>query len=444
MNIPEVKIEQLQWQLDVMAGLEPEILGRTIQEYDYYISTEPEHWADEVLEFFTYRCFEGFGSFLEKIEQQYRTANRSIGAMEAEIFSHWQELSEIDDDELFLSATRTGVLVKFFPEDRSVKIDSFQRKEWRRKLFNPFDLYDLGRKGTGNPERESHLTRVVRQLSKSGPYRRYTFDQQAIKSLSGLKETSPNFAEVTDRVIDAVNLATAYSKPIRITPILLVGQPGIGKSHYTQQLSRCLGVPIKIVAVDNLQEGSDLAGSSFVYYNSQPGEVFRVLAEQDHLSPLVILDELDKASFSFSGDTLSPLHNLLEPVSAKQFRDGSIGLPIDASSVIWIATANYLSRIPPTLKSRFEIFEISQQHHDAKAAILKGLCNELQREYPDIEFSDKVSDALVNKTPREQRQLLERALARAVRVGEAIVSLDHLEQVAPQAKPKPHRANGYL
>lgn len=188
-------------------------------------------------------------------------------------------------------------------------------------MFNPFDLYDLGRKGTGNPERESHFTRVVRQLSKSGPYRRYTFDQQAIKSLSELKETSPNFAEVTDRVIDAVNLATAYSKPIRITPILLAGQPGIGKSHYTQQLSRCLGVPIKIVAVDNLQEGSDLEGSSFVYFNSQPGEVFRVLAGQDHLSPLVILDELDKANFSFSGDTLSPLHNLLEPVSAKQFSE---------------------------------------------------------------------------------------------------------------------------
>ena len=65
----------------------------------------------------------------------------------------------------------------------------------------------------------------------------------------------------------------------------------------------------------------------------------------------MILDEIDKAGASLHGDTLSPLHNLLEPVSAKQLSDGSIGLQIDASRVIWIATANDLFRIPRTLLS---------------------------------------------------------------------------------------------
>lgn len=250
---------------------------------------------------------------------------------------------------------------------------------------------------------------------RSGPYRRFSFGQDVIANLERLEETSPNFNEVTERIIDSVLLASDCSKPIRITPILLVGPPGIGKSSYSEQLARCLGVPIKTIALDNIQEGSGLAGSSYIYWNSEPGEVFRALAEGDHLSPVVILDEIDKAGISIHGDPLTPLHGLLEPVSARHFTDASVGLPIDASHVIWIATANYLIRIPHTLASSFEIFEIPEPDPQAKIAVLVQLCRELQDEYHDVEFSQKLLEALVDKTPREQRQLLERALARARR-----------------------------
>lgn len=275
--------------------------------------------------------------------------------------------------------------------------------------------------------------------------RRFNFDKDVVAKLSELNKASPSCSEVTEMVIDAVNLATIYSRPIKLTPILLVGEAGIGKTHYAEQLSRCLLVPIRRIAVDNLQEGAGLSGSSSVYSNSEPGELFKVLVEKEHLSPIIVLDEIDKAGASLHGDTLSPLHTLLEPVSAKQFRDGSVGLQIDASSVIWIATANDLSRIPRTLLSRFEVFEIPAQDRDAKLAILKRLCKEFKDEYTDIEFSQKVLDALVDKTPREERQLLQRAISRTVRLGEAIVCLDHLEQVAPQLKQEPpKKAIGYL
>ncbi len=139
----------------------------------------------------------------------------------------------------------------------------------------------------------------------------------------------------------------------------------------------------------------------YIYWNSQPGEVFRALAEGDHLSPVVILDEIDKARISIHGDPLTPLHGLLEPVSARHFSDASVGLPIDASHVIWIATANYLGRIPHSLASRFEIFEIPEPDPQAKIAVLVQLCRELQDEYHDVEFSQKLLEALVDKTPRE-------------------------------------------
>jgi ATP-dependent Lon protease len=378
------------------------------------------------------------------LEQSYRAAASPIGAVEDEIFRFWNELAAIDEDELFMSLVRNGILEKFNIEAGSVRIDSFSRQEWHKKLYNIFDLHELG-KGIANPERSYHLALIVRKLARTGPYRRFNFEKDVVAKLSELRETAPNFVEVTEMVIDAVILATNYSRPIRISPILLAGEAGIGKTRYASELSRCLSVPIKHIAVDNLQEGAGLAGSSSVYSNSEPGEVFKVLAQGNHLSPIVILDEIDKAGASLHGDALAPLHSLLEPVSAKQFSDGSVGLPIDASAVIWIATANDPGRIPKTLLSRFVLFEIPPQDRGTRLAILKELCKEFEDQYAGIEFSEEALEALVEMTPREQRQLLLRALSRAVRLGEKLVRLNHLEQVAPRLKKEPlKRAIGYL
>ena len=162
-------------------------------------------------------------------------------------------------------------------------------------------------------------------------------------------------------------------------------------------------------------------------------------------NPLFILDEIDKAGASLiHGDTLSPLHSLLEPVSAKTFADASVGLPIDASSVIWVATSNDLSRIPKTLLRGFEVFEIPDQDQETKAAILMKLCEKLQDEYYAVEFAPDLLEALLDKTPREQWQLLERALARANRTKETTVALNRLQQVAPvESNSKFRRRIGY-
>ncbi len=92
MNTPELKIEQLQWQLDLLGNLEPAILGSTIESYGFHLSVKQENWAAEVLEFFACRCFEGFESFLVTIEEKYDKANKPIGVVEAQIFREWWEL----------------------------------------------------------------------------------------------------------------------------------------------------------------------------------------------------------------------------------------------------------------------------------------------------------------------------------------------------------------
>ena len=302
------------------------------------------------------------------------------------------------------------------------------------RLFSPLELqkYRLSN-ATRNPERDEYVRRVLEQLGESGPYRRFSFPADTLDKLEQLKPKVGNFAHVVECVMDAISLSLRYHKPIKITPILVVGEPGIGKSYFAHQLAGSLGVPLRRVPMDNLQVGASLAGSSYIYYNSEAGTVFKVLTQEGHISPMIILDEIDKASDNLAhGDPLGPLHNLLEPESAKVFEDASCNLRIDASHVIWIATANYLDKIPDTIRSRFEIFEIRSHSQAERLSILKGICEELAGEYHGIEFDEELLGELMERTPREQNQMLRRALSRASRFGESRVTLAHLEQAATE------------
>ncbi len=311
------------------------------------------------------------------------------------------------------------------------------------RLFEPIDAYNV----SSSIRDTEH---VAERLAKSGPWRRFGFDCGTLGRLEQLKTKTPNFVEVIDCIMDAASLATRYNRPIRVIPILMVGEPGIGKSYFTDQLSTAMTVPLSRIAIDNLQIGSDIAGMSYAYSKSSPGSVFRVLTENDHASPLVILDELDKAPLNWGyGDPLGPLHNLLEPVSAKVFKDASFPVQIDASHVIWIATANELARIPITIRSRFEVFKVDVPSADQFDAILGEICQELSLKYPKVSFDEEIFTALRGMTPREQRKILDRAVARASRFGEDTVTARHIKQVLGHEEPRPklgivQEPTGYL
>nr|WP_276978220.1 AAA family ATPase [Ferrimicrobium acidiphilum] len=441
-------LANLLWQLELLIKLDPSITDSIFEnEWDFPVATDPNGQTVEILEHFIKTDFDGFRAFLRAVESGFKK-NGSTPGVVGEIFKSWGVLVSQSSSGPYriLGVQKTKDLIH---EGKNAKGINSQRREGFMRLLDPHSLIGFEQRGIANPDRDLCHKTTIANLVKTGPYRKYTFEQDVLEKLSELRSTVPNFTNVTDRVIDAVNLAMRYHKPIQITPILLAGEPGIGKSHYTAELSKCLGVPLARVAIDNLQVGAALAGSSYIYSNSESGEVFKVLSEQCHISPLVVLDEIDKAqASSHEGDPLSPLHNLLEPVSAREFRDASVPIPIDASHVIWVATANYLERIPSAIKSRFEIFEAGEQSEETKKLILRSICKELQMEYAGIEFSEEVLGILVDKTPREQHQLLQRALARTVRLDETVVALEHLIAVFPGIKlpevVKVKRCLGYL
>ena len=140
----------------------------------------------------------------------------------------------------------------------------------------------------------------------------------------------------------------------------------------------------------------------------------------------VCLDEIDKTQADRHYPTLSCLYTLLEPVSARAFSDGAIGLPLDASWIAWIATANDADRLDPPLRTRFTVFEIPLPKRHEQEAVIASVNRSLLGSAPwgqsfRSQLSQQVVTVLRAMTPREMAQALRRAYATA-----AEADRDHL------------------
>jgi len=413
----EKLVARLKWEIELLDEVHPQAIKDALEESDMADIDSVFASKDSLTEFLDQLYGEiPFASsvFMRTVAEQIREFSSGLKA---------DSMSQVDFD-----------LITELWFDETYK---------NAKVFEPVDAQRIV-----TSIRDTEL--LAERLAQSGPWRRFGFDNEVLDRLEDLKGRTPNFIEIIDCLMDAVSLAKRYNKPVRVAPILVVGEPGIGKSFFTDQLSQIMGIPLTRIAIDNLQIGCDIAGMSFAYSKSSPGAVFRVLTENDHASPLVILDELDKVWDNWGyGDPLAPLHNLLEPVSAKVFKDASFPMPIDASHVIWIATANSLSRVPATIRSRFEIFKVDTPSADQFDAILREICREISCRYPGVTFDEEVIPVLRGMTPREQRKLLERVVGRASRFRENRVTSWHIKQVMGRQEVQPRlqvvgQPKGYL
>lgn len=176
--------------------------------------------------------------------------------------------------------------------------------------------------------------------------------------LAPLLQRFPNFTDVTLSVQG--QLALCQRSPgqlLRLQPLLLTGDPGIGKTAFAHEHARLLGVPYHQVDVSTLSAGFSLAGLDASYTSSKSGLIWDAL-DGPCLSPLLLLDEIDKVPRR-EDMFIGCLYTLLERGTAKQFKDASLLLPINCSHLLWIATCNDASAVEPALLSRFNVIDVS-------------------------------------------------------------------------------------
>lgn len=189
-----------------------------------------------------------------------------------------------------------------------------------------------------------------------------------------LVRTLPNFAEPITHVAEQLALHRVRQGGVfQPTPMLLLGPPGVGKSHFAQALAKLLGSTVHTLQLASQSNGWVLGGLDRGWSGARPGQVFDTLAFGDTLSPVVVLDEIDKVNPDGRNHPLGSLYSLLEPCTARKFHDEFVEFSVDASQVIWIATANEEHAIPPALLSRFVVFRIEAPMGDELGVVLETM-----------------------------------------------------------------------
>ena len=250
--------------------------------------------------------------------------------------------------------------------------------------------------------------------------------------LAPLLQRFPNFTDVTHSVQRQLALChRSADKLLRLQPLLLTGDPGIGKTAFAHELARLLGVPYHQIDVATLSAGFSLAGLDASYTSSKPGLIWDAL-DGPCLSPLLLLDELDKVP-GREDMFIGCLYPLLERRTARRFKDAALLLQMDCSHLLWIATCNDASEVEPALRSRFHVIDVpaptAAQAPQVIASVQHALIDEAEWASGfDHELDADVMAALCEMTPRELRQSLEQAYANAASAGRSQLQATDISQ----------------
>lgn len=259
------------------------------------------------------------------------------------------------------------------------------------------------------PQKEHESLRATyERMIEKGPDR-FQVKPSGLPEMGHLYDELPNFRGVLDDVRRQLALCEESADALEITPFLLLGPPGIGKTHFARELARLLGTGLGFVSMSSLTAGWVLSGASSQWKGARPGKVFETLVDGNYANPVMVVDEIDKAGGEHAYDPLGALYSLLEHDTATCFTDEFAEVPIDCSQLVWVATANDARSIPDPIMNRMNVYEVQPPDRDAARSIAARLYRSIRGAHDwgrlfDADAGDDVLDALAALAPREMRR----------------------------------------
>ncbi|HEX3509453.1 MAG TPA: endopeptidase La [Candidatus Dormibacteraeota bacterium] len=297
-----------------------------------------------------------------KIQTQ---AEESMGKAQREYFLREQlkaiqrELGELDSELGELGELRERIVKAGLPPEAQREADR--------------EIARLERIPSASPE--SSVIRTYLELIVSLPWNTSTGGEVDVtKAREILDADHYDLDKVKQRIVE--HLAVRRLKQLRKSsergrePILcFVGPPGVGKTSLGQSIARAMGRKFARASLGGVHDEAEIRGHRRTYIGAMPGRILQAIRRAESNDPVFILDEVDKIGSDWRGDPSSALLEVLDPEQNKDFRDNYLDVPFDLSKVMFITTANSLETIPPALRDRMEVLNLSGYTEEEKVQI---------------------------------------------------------------------------
>ena len=385
--------------------------GRTLNDVVYFISDPAWDDAQQMLSYFAH-CD---NAFRQEAAAEWRkgflTKSQHMTSTKAE---------------LLLGRCRR----QWASGDKSARVGGERKRKPRGSVlvFKPEPLAKAAEVFATLKEEQRGVGEVLLQGAHANAgYRKVPNAKRAMKNLEAAKARFENLVEPIDCLQTYLVLAAAMNpQEFHVRPILLLGEPGIGKTFLATQLAAALGVSMEKISAGGTQGAFQLTGSHPSWKSARPGMLFSLLAEGTSAAPVVVIDEVDKIHDGQYA-VMPALLDMLDKGTAQHFKDEYFEMTFDVSRIIFVLTANSIEGIPAPLLSRVEVFDVPPPAPAQRLRIIQEAVEQLcvktkTRMTLDVDSSETLS-LRMDIDLRGVGRAVDKAFAMAIHAGDKEVRI---------------------
>ena len=351
-------------------------------------------------------------SLRERTYRLLEILNREVQLAEIKASIQMRAREDIDQQqrEYFLQQQIKTIQDELGGGGQEQEIEEMRQKaehmKWSSEVHETFlkELAKLERTHPQSPDYSVQLNYLQTMLNL--PWGVYTTDNLNLKNAEKtLNKDHYGLEKVKERILE--HLAVLKLKGDMKSPIIcLYGPPGVGKTSLGKSIAAALKRKYIRMSLGGVHDEAEIRGHRKTYIGAMPGRIIKSLIKAESSNPVIILDEIDKLGSDHRGDPSSAMLEVLDPEQNNTFHDNYLDVDYDLSKVMFIATANNLSTIPPALLDRMELIEVSGYITEEKVEIARRHlvpkeleANGIKKEY--VKFSKAALECIVENYTRE-------------------------------------------